>query len=309
MRLHANAKMTPMARALLVNRVEDEGWTVAEAAEAAGVSTRTAFKWRARWRTEGWRGLRDRDSAPRRRPRRTPGRREAAIRRLREQRWPQHAIARRLQMARSTVGAVTRRQGLGRLPPLQAPAPVVRYQRARAGELLHIDIKAWGRIGQIGHRIHGDQRRRSRGIGWDQVHVCVDDATRLAYVEVLPTATAADAVAFVRRAVQWFAGHGVPTERIMTDNGAAYRAHPFAALCAELQVRHLRTRPYTPRPNGKAERFIQTLLREWAYLRPYTSSARRRGALPRFLRHYNRARPHSSLNFTAPLHRLQELAA
>jgi transposase InsO family protein len=131
----------------------------------------------------------------------------------------------------------------------------------------------------------------------------------MAYVEVLPTATAADAVAFVRRAVQWFAGHGVRTERIMTDNGAAYRAHPFTVLCAQLQVRHIRTRPYTPRTNGKAERFIQTLLREWAYIRPYTSSARRRAALPRFLRHYNRTRPHSSLNFTAPLHRLQELAA
>jgi transposase InsO family protein len=309
MRLHGNAKMTPMARALLVRRIDDEGWSVTEAAEAAGVSPRTAYKWRARWRAEGADGLHDRACAPHHQPRRTPGRREAAIRRLRQQRWPQHAIARRLQMARSTVGAVARRQGLGRLPPLQAPTPVVRYQRAQAGELLHIDIKALGRIGQIGHRIHGDQRRRSRGIGWEQVHVCVDDATRLAYVEVLPTATAADAVGFVRRAVRWFAQHGVRTERLMTDNGAAYRAQPFAALCAELQVRHIRTRPYTPRTNGKAERFIQTLLREWAYVRPYSSSARRRGALPRFLRHYNRARPHSSLNFSTPLHRLTELAA
>ena len=186
---------------------------------------------------------------------------------------------------------------------------MIRYQRARPGELLHVDIKPLGRIGQVGHRIHGDHSRRSRGVGWDQVHVCIDDATRVAYVEVRPTAAAPDAIAFVRRAVQWFAQRGVRSERVMTDNGAAYRARAFAATCAELHLRHVRTRPYTPRTNGKAERFIQTLLREWAYAQPYRSSAWRRRALPRFLRHYNSRRPHSSLNFTAPLSRLKELAA
>lgn len=309
MRVHRNAKTTPMARALIVQRVETEAWTVAETAEAFGVSTRTVHKWRRRLRTEGMGGLEDRRSVPARIPHRTQGRRVAAILRLRAQRWTHHAIARRLGMARSTIGAVLRRHGAGRLPPLTAPPRVVRYQRARPGELLHVDIKPLGRIGQVGHRIHGDLRRRSRGIGWEQVHVCIDDATRVAYVEVRPTATAADAVAFVRRAVRWFAAHGVRTERLMTDNGAAYRAGPFATLCAELHLRHLRTRPYTPRTNGKAERFIQTLLREWAYARPYRSSAWRHRALPGYLRHYNARRPHSSLNFTAPLLRLKELAA
>jgi transposase InsO family protein len=309
MKLHRNAKTTPMARVLIVQRVEAEGWTVVETAEAFGVSTRTVYKWRARMRAEGPMGVEDRRSVPVRIPHRTQGRRIAAILRLRQQRWTQHAIARRLSMPRSTVGAVLRRHGRGRLPPLTAPPPVVRYQRARPGELLHVDIKPLGRIGQVGHRIHGDQSRRSRGVGWEQVHVCVDDATRVAYVEVRPTATVPDAIAFVRRAVQWFTERGVRTERVMTDNGGAYRATRFATMCADLQIRHVRTRPYTPRTNGKAERFIQTLLREWAYARPYRSSAWRQRALPRFLRHYNGHRPHSSLNSMAPLSRLKELAA
>lgn len=309
MRVHRNAKTTPMARVLIVQRVEAEGWTVAETAEAFGVSTRTVHKWRARQRAEGRAGLDDRRSVPARIPHRTRERRVAAILRLRAQRWTQHAIARRLSMPRSTVGAVLRRHGMGHLPPVTVPAPVIRYERARPGELLHVDIKPLGRIGQIGHRIHGDHSRRSRGVGWDHVHVCIDDATRVAYVEICPTATALDAVPFVRRAVRWFAQRGVQTERVMTDNGAAYRASAFVALCAELGVRHVRTRPYTPRTNGKAERFIQTLLREWAYARPYRSSAGRRRALPRFLHYYNRRRPHSSLNFTAPLSRLKKLAA
>jgi transposase InsO family protein len=280
MRLHGNAKTTPMARVLIVQRVEAEGWTVEETAEAFGVSTRTVHKWRKRLRQEGLAGAEDRSSVPGRIPHRTQERRVAVILRLRQQRWTQVAIAQRLRMPRSTVGAVVRRHNLGRLPPLNPPPPVIRYERARAGELLHVDIKALGRFGQVGHRIHGDQRRRSRGVGWEHAHVCIDDASRVAYVEVLPTATAADAVAFMRRALRWFGGHGVPVQRVMTDNGAAYISRPFAALCAELKLRHIRTRPYTPRTNGKAERFIQTLLREWAYVRPYRSSARRQRALP-----------------------------
>ena len=199
-----------------------------------------------------------------------------------------------------------RRHGLGRLPPLTPAPPVQRYEWARPGDLVHVDIKALGGIGRIGHRIHGDRRTRVRGIGWEQVHVCIDDASRVAYVEVRPTATTADAVAFVRRAVRWFARRGVRVERLMTDNGAAYRARAFAAACTELGLRHLRTRPYTPRTNGKAERFIQTLLREWAYVRPYRSSAWRQRALPRYVRHYNHSRPHTSLNYTTPLYRLRK---
>lgn len=309
MKLHRNAKTTPKARTLIVQRIEEEGWTVGDTAVAFGVSTRTVYKWRTRQRAEGAAGMEDRPSTPRRIPHRTQGRREAAILRLRRQRWPMQRIAQRLQLARSTVGAVARRHGLGRLPPLHPPPAIQRYERARPGELLHLDIKALGRIGRVGHRIHGDRRTRVRGIGWEQVHVCIDDASRVAYVELRPTATALDAIGFLRRAVRWFTRRGIRIERIMTDNGSAYVARPFAAACAQLGVRHLRTRPYTPRTNGKAERFIQTLLREWAYVRPYRSSAWRERALPRYLHHYNRVRTHSSLNFTAPFMRLRELAA
>jgi transposase InsO family protein len=309
MKIHSNAKTTPRTRAVIVQRVEVEGWTVAETAEAFGVSERTVYKWRARGREEGVAGLHDRPSRPRRSPHRTQGRREAAILRRRRQRWAVQRIAAALTLPRSTVGAVVRRHGLGRLPPLTPAPPVQRYEWARPGDMVHVDIKALGGIGRIGHRIHGDRRTRVRGIGWEQVHVCIDDASRVAYVEVLPTATTADAVAFVRRAVRWFGRRGVRVERLMTDNGAAYRARAFGALCAELDLRHLRTRPYTPRTNGKAERFIQTLLREWAYVRPYRSSAWRQRALPRYVRHYNHSRPHTSLNYTTPLRRLRTLAA
>lgn len=309
MRVHPNAKTTPKARALIVQRVDEEGWTVAETAEAFGVSPRTVHKWRARYRELGSAGLGDRRSVPGTIPHRTQGRRVAAILRLRAQRWTVAAIARRVRIPRSTVGAIVQRHGLGRLAPVEPPPPVRRYERARPGELLHVDIKPLGKIGQIGHRIHGDRRRRTRGIGWDQVHVCVDDATRVAYVEVRATATQSDAVDFVARAVRWFASRGVTVERVMTDNGSAYVSRAFATACQHLAVRHIRTRPYTPRTNGKAERFIQTLLREWAYARPFRSSAMRRRSLPAYLRHYNRHRPHTSLDFTAPLVRLQELAA
>jgi transposase InsO family protein len=309
MRLHPNAKTTPKARALIVQRVVQDGWTVAETAEAFGVSERTVHKWRAREAALGAAGMAEGSSRPRSSPAATPARRVAAVLRLRAQRWTVAAIARRLGMARSTVGAVVQRHGLGRLPPLEAPPPVRRYERAAPGELVHVDIKPLGKIGQVGHRIHGDRRRRTPGIGWEYVHVCVDDATRVAYVEVLAGATQADAVGFVERAVRWFWQQGVPIARVMTDNGGAYLSRAFNAACQRLQLRHLRTRPYTPRTNGKAERFIQTLIREWAYVRAYPSSAVRRRALGRYVRHYNRRRPHTSLNFTTPLMRLQELAA
>ncbi|MGE5269709.1 MAG: IS481 family transposase [Thiohalocapsa sp.] len=309
MKIHSNATTTPRTRALIVQCVEGQGWTVGATAAAFRVSVRTVAKWRARWRRDGVNGLQDRSSRPSRTPHQTQGRREAAILRRRRARWTIHRIATALQMPRSTVGAVVRRHGLGRLPPLTPPPPTIRYEWARPGELVHVDIKALGAIGRIGHRIHGDRRTRVRGIGWEQVHVCIDDATRMAYVEVLPTATLADAAGFVRRAVRWFARRGIRIERLMTDNGSAYRARAFAALCTELGMRHLRTRPYTPRTNGKAERFIQTLLREWAYVRPYRSSAWRQRALPRYVQHYNRSRPHTSLNYTTPLARLRTLAA
>ena len=210
---------------------------------------------------------------------------------------------------RATVGAVLRRQGLGRLPALTPPEPVRRYERERPGELLHVDIKSLGRIGQVGHRIHGDRRTRVRGIGWEHVHVCVDDRSRVAYVELLPTLGYVDAVGFLERAVAWFAARGVRAERVLTDNGSAYLSRAWRAACARLGLAHKRTRPYRPRTNGKAERFIQTLLREWAYRRAYATSGRRRRALAPWLRYYNRKRPHTALNYRAPITRLEEVAA
>jgi transposase InsO family protein len=306
MRVHPNAKTTPKGRALIVQRVDVDGWTVAQTAAAFGVSARTVGKWRARYRTGGWASLVDRISRPHRSRQRTPVRQEEAIVALRTQRLAGATIARRLGMPRSTVGAVLRRHGLGRLPPATPPPPVRRYERAQPGELVHVDIKSLVRIERVGHRIHGDRRTRVSGAGWEHVHVCVDDASRVAYVEVLRTLHHPDAVGFLERALAWFAARGVRVERVMTDNGSAYISRAFAALCARRGLRHLRTRPYTPRTNGKAERFIQTLLREWAYRRAYATSRRRTRALPAWLRYYNERRPHTSLNYRAPITRLQQ---
>ena len=309
MHLHPNARTTPRSRAQLVERVLRDAWAVPRVAQAFHVSRRTVFKWLARYRAEGLAGLQDRGSAPRARPRRTSSRRVLQIVALRAQRLPGHAIAHRLGVPRATVSRILRHQGLGRLAPLTPRAPIQRYERAAPGELLHVDIKSLGRIRGIGHRITGDRRTRVRGIGWEHVHVCIDDASRLAYAEVLATAAWPDAVGFLERALAWFAAHGVHAERVMTDNGSAYLSRAFAALCARRALRHLRTRAYTPRTNGKAERFIQTLLREWAYRRPYRSSARRRRALDPWLRYYNHRRPHMSLNYLPPISRLQETPA
>jgi transposase InsO family protein len=307
--VHPNAKTTPKGRAVLLHRVTELGWTMARAADASGVSTRTGFKWLARYRAEGRAGLEDRRSVPRRRPHRTPVRWERWIVGLRARRLSGPAIAHRTGIPRATVGHVLRRHGLGRLPPLQPKPPVRRYERAQPGELVHIDTKALGRIAMVGHRITGVRQHRTRGIGWEHVHVCIDDATRVAYVEVLPTNQQQDATAFLARAVAWFAARGVRIARVMSDNGSAYKARSFAATCAELGVRHVTTRPYTPRTNGKAERFIQTLLREWAYRAPYATSARRRRALTPWLRYYNHRRPHAALRDRAPMTRLQEASA
>jgi transposase InsO family protein len=309
MRVHRNAKTTPKARALIVQRVETEGWSVEDTADAFGVSVRTIYKWRARYRVHGLPGLDDRRSTPRHSPKRTAARQEARIVRLRSERLPGLAIAQRVGVPRATVGAVLRRHGLGRLPAVAPTEPVRRYERARPGELLHVDIKSLGRIGQVGHRIHGDRRTRIRGIGWEHVHVCVDDRSRVAYVELLPTLGYSDAVGFLERAVAWFAAHGVRAERVLTDNGSAYLSRAWRATCARLGLAHKRTRPYRPRTNGKAERFIQTLLREWAYRRAYATSARRRRTLAPWLRYYNGKRPHTALNYRAPITRLEEVAA
>ncbi len=293
-----------------MQRVTELGWTMRQAATAAGVSARTGYKWLARYRAEGVAGLADRrvqsaaPPAPRPRAAGSGGFWGSA---------PGGSVGRpsphRTGIPRATVGNVLRRHGVGRLGPREAKPPVQRYEWAVAGALVHIDTKALGRIAGIGHRIHGDRTTRVRGIGWEHVHVCIDDATRLAYVEVLATNAQHDAIAFLTRAVAWFAARGVRVQRVMSDNGSAYLARAFARACATLGLRHLRTRPYTPRTNGKAERFIQTLLREWAYVRAYPTSARRRRALRPWLRYYNHRRPHTALGYRPPITRLQQVPA
>jgi transposase InsO family protein len=307
MRLHANARTCPHSRLLAIRRLEREGWTLTRAAEAAGVSVRTISKWRCRYRKEGRRGLEDRTSAPLRVPSRTSEERVQAIAVLRRERLTGWEIATKLGMPPSTVSTVLTRIGLGRLSRLEPPEPANRYQRERPGELLHVDVKKLGKIGRPGHRVNGDRRTRSRGIGWEYVHVCVDDATRLAYVEVLEDERAVTAVAFLRRAVAHFGDHGIRVERVMTDNGSCYRAAVHALACRTLGIRHLRTRPYRPRTNGKAERFIRTMLGGWAYGATYQTSAQRCRALPAWLDFYNHRRPHGSLSRQAPTERLHSL--
>jgi transposase InsO family protein len=308
MNIHPCARFTPAGRALLVRRVTQDGWTAAEAAEAAGVSPRTAYKWLGRFEDEGPTGLLDRSSRPRHSPTQVPTDWQHLVLELRRLRMTGAAIAARLAIPRSTVARILKRAGLERLKKLDPPVPVRRYEKTRPGELVHLDIKKLGRIGGVGHRIHGDRTIRVRGIGWEFVHVCVDDYTRLAYVEVLPDEKGATAAAFLRRAAAWLNSQGVTVERVMTDNGSGYVSKDFAAAVAQIRTRHLRTRPYTPRTNGKAERFIQTMLREWAYGRPFATSYRRRAALPAWPRRYNERRPHAGIGGAAPITRLRSAA-
>ena len=312
MKLHGNARTCPRSRRLLIERIEVQGWSRAEAAAAAGVSVRTVAKWLARWRAEGERGLVDRSSAPRRIPHRTPERRRRLVLGLRRLRLTAAEIAQTLAMPLSTVCALLKRAGMGRLSRLAPPEPPNRYERRRAGELLHVDVKKLGRIARPGHRVTGRSsqpgwQRRAYSLGWEYVHICVDDASRLAYVEVLDDERGESAAAFLERAVSWYQARGIAVERVLSDNGAAYRSTAHALACRRLGLKHLRTRPYRPRTNGKAERFIQTLLREWAYARLYRDSTERLAALPDWTRYYNYNRPHGSLNRKPPATRLNEL--
>jgi transposase InsO family protein len=316
MKLHANARTCPNSRKLLVRRIEEEDWSLMVAAEAAGISERTAAKWLARWRAEGEAGLLDRSSAPRTRPTQLPADRVKAIEALRRLRMTAAEIAEALGMALSTVSRWLARIGLGKRSRLEPPEPPNRYERKRPGELIHVDVKKLGRILAAGHRVTGSrasqkktrrERKRVGLAGWEFVHVCVDDATRLAFVEVLADERGETAAGFLRRAVQWFASMGVTVERVMSDNGSCYRSHMHASACRELGIRHLRTQPYRPQTNGKAERFIQTLTNRWAYGAIYGSSAERTAALPGWLTHYNFTRRHGSLGHKSPAARLAEL--
>ena len=319
MKLHGNARTCPNSRRLLIERVLERGWSATAAAEAAGVAERTAYRWLKRWREEGAAGLLDRSSRPHRSPRRLAKATVEAIRALRKLRMTAGQIAEILGLALSTVSLWLKRLGLGKRSRLAPPEPPNRYERRHPGELVHVDIKQLGRISVrgAGHRVTGNRKsqtsRREGGVlkgqtRFEYVHVMVDDHSRVAYAEVLPTLTARCAIAFLRRAAAWFDERGVKIKAVMSDNGSAYIAHTYRQALAELGLRHLRIRPYRPRTNGKAERFIQTLLNEWTYERIYGSSAERAAALPLFLNRYNFKRPHSSLGRQPPASRLTNVA-
>jgi len=304
MNIHSRARSCPQSRALLVHRVRTAGWSPGQAAQAAGVSRRTAFKWLRRYREEGHSGLRDRSSKPQRQPRATPDDWCKLIVSLRHHRLTAERIARGLGTPRSTVARILRRARVGRLKQLEPVEPVVRYEKRIPGQLLHIDVKKLGRIHGVGHRITGDRRKRARGAGWEYVHVCIDDASRLAYVEVLDSETTHAATGFFQRAHVFYQRHAVRVRKVMTDNAWAYSGAAFQAALQRHRIRHVTIRPYRPCTNGKAERFIQTLLREWAYVRAYSSSRRRTYALGPWLRYYNHRRPHGSLNAKPPISRI-----
>lgn len=308
MNVHKNARLAPRGRVLMVQRIE-AGWPVARAAEASGVSIGTAHRWLKRYRA-GDLHLLDRSSAPHRCRHKLGAEQVASIERLRRERHTGPAIAQALSMARSTVGLVLRRLGLGRLSLLEPKPPVIRYERDRPGEMLHFDTKKLGRFEQVGHRFEprGSRPQVDKGrLGWDYLHVAIDDASRLAYTEILPSEGKLDAIGFLQRSLAWFNRLGVTVERVMTDNGSAYRSKLFEQAMHQAGVRHVRTRPYTPRTNGKAERFIQSSLREWAYARPYPSSAHRHTAMFNWIADYNLTRPHSAIGGISPIARLNNL--
>jgi transposase InsO family protein len=307
MDLHQNARSCPASRVVLVERVTKSGWTVREAAVSLGISERRAYVWLARYRAEGEAGLRDCSSRPHRTPQRMPLDRLERVLALRRERRSASEIAGMVKVPRSTIARWLARSGLGRLRQLASPEPARRFQKETAGELLHLDVKKLGRIGRVGHRITGDRRTQVRGIGWEFVHVAIDDASRLAYVEVLEDERAPTTASFLHRALGFFASSGVRVQALLTDNGSAYRSYLFAASCAQLGLHHLRTRPYRPRTNGKAERFIQTLQREWAYAFPFPSSRLRTALLTRYLHFYNCHRAHASLGGAPPISRLNNL--
>jgi len=305
MDIHKNARLTVHGRERIVHQVMS-GQTPKAAALAAGVCPRTIRKWVARYRAEGSAGLRDRSSRPHRLRRPTPKEVTETIGQLRRQRWTGKQIAAEVGVSPATISRVLRRLGLNRLSALE-PEPVRRYERENPGELIHIDIKKLGRIGSVGHRITGRRTgviNRHLGIGWEFVHVCIDDASRIAFSRVMKDERKESAIAFLEAAVAYYASLGVKVERVMTDNGSCYLSRAFGKACKRLGLRHIRTKPYTPKTNGKAERFIQTSLREWAYARAYNTSDERTAELPQWLHRYNWHRPHGSIGSKPPISRL-----
>lgn len=303
MDVHQNARLTPYCREWMVQKVL-RGRPQSVVAAELGISVRTVRKWLKRFQAEGPDGLRDRSSRPRSSPRATVRELGLAVLALRRQRLTLLAIAAQLQLSRSTVARICARAGLNRLAKLEPPPPVRRYERAEPGELLHLDTKKLGRITRVGHRITGDRRDTTKHAGWDFVHVAIDDQSRISYAQILPDEQGPSAAMFLRLAVSYYAAMGVVIREVLTDNGACYRSDAFEQTCRELGLIHRYTRPYTPRTNGKAERFIQTALREWAYARAYGNSAQRSRELPRWLHAYNWHRPHMSLAGQPPMLKL-----
>lgn len=305
MNIHKNARLTPIGRERLVQAVLS-GQTPEAAAHAAGVCPRTARKWIARFKAEGRAGLMDRSSRPKRLYRPTPVAIVEQVEALRRQRFTGKQIATELAVSPATVSRILRRLGLNRMRDLEPAEPVRRYERAHPGEMIHIDIKKLGRFDKIGHRITGDRtgQSNSRGVGWEFVHVCIDDASRVAFSQIFPDEKAASAIAFLRAAVAYYRSLGVTVSRVMTDNGSCYKAFAFRDVCRQLGLKHIRTKPYTPKTNGKAERFIQTALREWAYAQAYPTSHHRAEELPIWLHRYNWHRPHGGIKSQTPISKL-----
>jgi transposase InsO family protein len=314
MDVHKNARLTAHSRAELVRRVLDERQRPKAVAAAFGIDAKTVRKWVERFRSEGPPGLTDRSSRPKALRQPTPGSTVEQIFALRRQRWTGRQIAKETRVSPATVSRILRRARLSRLRDLEPPAPVVRYERQSPGELIHIDIKKLGRFDRIGHRITGDRTGHSNGrprrngerlgAGWEFVHVCVDDASRIAFSQVLPDEKKQSAIAFLKAAVAYYASLGVTVTGVMTDNGSCYKSNAFRDLCRELGLRHIRTKPYTPKTNGKAERFVQTSLREWAYAKAYETSDQRAAELPLWLHRYNWHRPHGGIKSQTPISRL-----
>ena len=304
---HKNAPLTPKGRETMVRSVVEGGLSRAAAARQFNVTPKTVAKWVKRFRAEGVDGLRDRSSRPHSLPGQTPAAACAAVEALRRRRYTGKRIATEVGVSAATVSRILRRLGLNRLAALEPAEPIRRYEREHPGELIHLDIKKLGRIGSVGHRITGRYPgavNRHHGIGWEFVHVCIDDASRIAFVQVMADQRKESAVAFLEAAVAYYAKLGVRVERVMTDNGSCYRSKRFRAACKRLGLRQIFTRPYTPKTNGKAERFIQTALREWAYAQAYQNSAQRTAELPNWLHRYNWHRPHGSLKAKTPISRL-----
>jgi transposase InsO family protein len=303
---HKNARLTPKGREDMVRAVVDCGLSHAGAARRFNTTPKTVAKWVNRFRAEGVEGLRDRSSRPHSSPSQTPLATCATVEGLRRQRYSGKQIGAELSLSPATVSRILRRLGLNRLAALEPAEPVRRYERERPGELIHIDIKKLGRFNQIGHRITGDRRGQSngRGVGWEYVHVAIDDHSRIAFAKVMPSEKKRSAIAFLKAALGYYESLGVKVERVMTDNGSCYTSFAFRRTCKRLGLRHIRTKPYTPKTNGKAERFIQTSLREWAYAQAFQNSGQRKADLPSWLHRYNWHRPHAGIDDKTPISRL-----